>query len=369
MDFTAVHFLQPLMEGCRAAGWDVEFACSPGPGASRLQEVGFAFRPFNVSRRLSPVANVRALLSLTASLRQDPPTLAHTHTPIAGLIGRFAARLAGCRRIVHTFHGLPFAGNSSGLGSGAYLGLERIAARTTTSFFSQSQGDAARAVELGIARGGDMLVIGNGVDLSRFRHDDATRAEVRAELGVAMTDVVVLFVGRLVREKGILDLADAAGALADHSGLVFLIAGDALPSDRDPAGSDLARHRAALKLGDRWRRLGYRPDIERLINAADLLVLPSYREGLPRSVIEAMACGVPVVASDIPACRELVEPGETGLLVPVGEPAALATAIRALASDPARRAAMGLAARRQAEARHDERMVIRRQLQVFERLL
>jgi glycosyltransferase involved in cell wall biosynthesis len=213
-----------------------------------------------------------------------------------------------------------------------------------------------------------MLVIGNGVDLSRFRRDDLIRAEVRSELDIATTDVVVLFVGRLVREKGVLDLAEAAG-VADVPGLVYLIAGDALPSDRDPVTSELGRNPAVLALGGRWRQLGYRSDVERILNCADLLVLPSYREGLPRSVIEAMACGIPVVASDIPACRELVEPGETGLLVPVGEPAVLAAAIRQLASDPARRAAMGLAARRQAEARHDERMVIRRQLQVFERLL
>lgn len=368
MDFTAVHLLQPLMDGCRAAGWDVEFACSPGPGASRLQEGGFTYRPFKVSRRLSPVANGRALLSLAAELRRDPPTLVHTHTPIAGLIGRFAARLANCRRIVHTFHGLPFAADTSGLGSDAYLGLERIASRVTTSFFSQSQGDAARAVDLGIARGKDILVIGNGVDLSRFRRDDVIRAEVRRELGIPTSDPVVLFVGRLVREKGILDLAEAA-RVADFPGLIYLIVGDALPSDRDPVTSELERHPAALALGGRWRQLGYRSDVERLLNCADLLVLPSYREGLPRSVIEAMAGGIPVVASDIPACRELVEPGETGLLVPVGEPAPLAAAIRQLVGDPARRTAMGLAARRRAEARHDERLVIRRQLQVFERLL
>jgi glycosyltransferase involved in cell wall biosynthesis len=368
VDFTAVHFLQPLMEGCRAAGWDVEFACAPGPGVSRLQDAGFRFRPFKVSRRLSPGANARALLSLTAALWDDPPTLVHTHTPIAGLIGRFAARLAGCRRIVHTFHGLPFGGSSSGFGPGVYLGLERLAARTTTSFFSQSQGDAARAVELGIARGKDMLVIGNGVDLSRFRPNEVIRAEVRGELGIPTNDLVVLFVGRLVREKGILDLADAA-RIADVPGLVYLIVGDALPSDRDPVTSELGRHPAALAGGGRWRQLGYRSDVERLLSCADMFVLPSYREGLPRSVIEALAGGVPVVASDIPACRELVEPGETGLLVPVGDPAALAAAIGELAGDPARRAAMGAAARRQAETRHDERMVIRMQLEAFEHIL
>jgi glycosyltransferase involved in cell wall biosynthesis len=356
------------MAGCRDAGWDVAFACAAGPGAKRLQELGFEHLPLAVARRPSPVSNGRALVALARELRRRHPTIVHTHTPIAGLVGRFAAQLAGCRRIVHTFHGLPFGPDESGIRASAYLALERLAARHTRLFFSQSEGDAVRATQLGIARNHDLRVIGNGVDLTRFRSDPEERRRVREELRIADTDVLVLFVGRLVREKGVLDLADAAAALKDQANLVFLIAGDALPSDRDPAVNELARHPVEAILGDRWRRLGYRADIDRYLKAADILTLPSYREGLPRSVIEAMACAIPVIASDIPACRELVVPDQTGLLVPPRRPDALASALRRLALDRETRRAMGAAARARAEERHDEDRVVAAQIRAFEGL-
>src|SRR5437773_12140067 len=90
VDFTALHFLRPLMEGCRDAGWEVEFACAPGPGVATLERLGFRFRRFDVSRRPSPLVNGRALARLSAALRSDRPAVVHTHTPIAGLIGRLA---------------------------------------------------------------------------------------------------------------------------------------------------------------------------------------------------------------------------------------------------------------------------------------
>jgi len=356
------------MAGCRDAGWDVSFACAPGPGATGLQELGFEYWPLAVTRRPSPLANGRAFVRLARELRRRPPTVVHTHTPIAGLIGRFAAQLAGRSRIAHTFHGLPFGPQESGVRASAYLALERLAARQTTLFFSQSEGDASRATRLGIARGRDLIVIGNGVDLRRFRSDPDERRRVRAELRMANSDVVVLFVGRLVREKGVLDLADAAVALKNQTNIHFLIAGDALPSDRDPAVAELTSHSVATILGERWRRLGYRADIDRYLKAADIFVLPSYREGLPRSVIEAMACALPVIASDIPACRELVVPGQTGLIVPARRPDALASAVRQLALDRERRAAMGAAARMRAEERHDENRIVATQIRAFEGL-
>src|SRR5437762_2814660 len=210
VDFTALHFLRPLMDGCRDAGWEVEFACAPGPAVGILERAGFRFRRFDVSRRPSPLTNGGALLRLAASLRRDRPTVVHTHTPIAGVVGRLAAQLAGCPHVFHTFHGLPFGANVSGPGATAYLGLERLVARKTDYFFSQSRADAERAVKLGIARDSDLMVIGNGVDLARFCPDSNERRRVRGELGLRESDVVVLFVGRLVREKGILDIADAA---------------------------------------------------------------------------------------------------------------------------------------------------------------
>ena len=369
VDFTAFHLLLPLMRASREAGWTVEFACADGPAVAAIRAEGFRHRAIPMSRRADPFAQARAILALARSLHADPPDLIHTHTPVGGLVGRAAAVLAGQRRIVHTFHGLPFHDDRRGPVASVFLAAERLLARRTTFFFSQAAGDAARAVRLGIARERDLLVIGNGIDLGRFQPSAAARSAARAELGVGPGTVVVATVARLVREKGLLELADAALALRGRADLAFLLVGTALPSDRDGVAEALATHAVTAALGPRWRLLGQRADVERVLAAADVFALPSHREGLPRSVIEAMAMGLPVVASDIPACRELVRDGETGLLVPSGDAPALAAALGALAGDAERRARYGTRGREIAREAYDERRIVARELAVFERLM
>jgi glycosyltransferase involved in cell wall biosynthesis len=249
-----------------------------------------------------------------------------------------------------------------------FLLTERALARRTTYFFTQAQHDGPRAVALGIARSADMLVIGNGVDVQRFSPGPAARERTRRDLGVADDAIVVVAVARLVREKGLLDLADAALRAPDRR-LHYAIVGDALPSDRTGIAAELDSHPVVRALGPRWHRLGHRTDVEEVLRAADVFVLPSYREGLPRSIIEAMSTGIPVVASDIPACRELVREGETGLLVPLADPVRLADAISQLATDPEARRLMGERARAVTLAEHDERRIVAQQLDVYRRLL
>lgn len=365
VDFTAAYLLRNLLIGCRAEGWDVDFACADGPGVRALEELGFHHRPIPMSRGAAPHRHLRAIAALAASLRREPVDLVHTHTPAGGLVGRAAAVLARVPSVVHTFHGLPFEGRPRTPSERGLLIAERALARATSAFFSQATADAARAVDLGIARSDDLTVIGNGVDLTRFPPDQRARVEIRAELGAGPNDVVVLTVSRLVREKGLLELADAAVALSGKSALRYWIAGSVLPSDRTGVVNELRSHEAAGLRDGRWRLLGHRDDVPRLLAGADIFALPSYREGLPRSVIEAMASGVPAVTSDIPACRELVVAGETGLLVPVRNAAALATAIGRLAGDRAMRERFGARARELAHGRHDEHEVVERQLRVL----
>lgn len=367
VDFTAFHLLRPLFRAARADGWNVTFACADGPWAGQLRGEGFSHWRVPISRGHSPLAHAAAIARLAGHLRHDPPDVVHTHTPIGGMIGRMAA-MTWRGPLVHTFHGLPFEIGDRSLTTRAFIAVERLLARRSTRFFSQARGDALRAVALGIARRDDLTVIGNGIDVDRWRPDAEARERARAELGIPADAVVVLLAARLVREKGLIELADAALALGDRAGVHFLIAGSSLPSDRTAVETDLDAHAVRSALGDRWRRLGHRADLGRLMRAADIFALPTYREGLPRSIIEAMASGLPVVASDISACRELVREGETGLLVPSRDAAALARALGALAADPEARARMGRRGREIAAAEHDERVVLARQLEIFRRL-
>ena len=369
VDFTAYHLLRPLLLATRDAGYATEFACSDGPGADALRKEGFIHRPLPIVRSGPMYRNVVAVTALATSLHRSPVDIVHTHTPIGGLIGRTGAAVARTPIIVHTFHGLAYGGAGVRASERVFVQLERILARTTDQFFSQGTADAERAVRMGIARSDRMLVIGNGIDLSRFASDPDVGMAVRAELGIPRDAVVAVCVARLIREKGVLDLAAAALRCADIPRLVFLVVGDALPSDRDAVTEELAAHPVARELGLRWLRVGYRSDVDRMLKAADFFVLPSYREGLPRSLIEAMACGLPAVMTDIPAGRELISNGETGILVPPGDITALVNAVRQVALDPAHRRVMGEAARARAGERHSETAVLERELRAFSTLL
>ncbi len=370
VDFTAYHLLGPLLRATRADGWSVEFACADGPFAAQLRDEGFVYRRIPMTRAASPHRQALATLALARSLGRDRPDLIHTHTPAGGLVGRAAAALVRFDGpVVHTFHGLPFQERPRTITERSYLMAERLLMPRTSFFFSQARGDVDRAAQLGITRPRDTLVIGNGVDVRRFAPDAIERGRVRAELGLDADAVVIVLVARLVREKGVLELADAALELKDDHRIHVLVIGDPLPSDRTGIAEELQAHPVNEVLGIRWRRLGHRDDVGRLLKAADIFTLPSYREGLPRSVIEAMASALPVVASDIPACRELVQEGQTGLLVPARDAKRLAAAIARLADDAGLRRTMGDRGRALALTEHDEQVVLERQLSVFRRLV
>ncbi|MBU6424557.1 MAG: glycosyltransferase family 4 protein [Chloroflexi bacterium] len=368
VDFTAFHLLRPLLLAARDDGWRVAFACADGPWARALRDEGFPHRRVRMSRTPSPAAQLSATAQLAAELRRLAPDIVHTHTPVGGMVGRLAA-MTWRGPVVHTFHGLPFEVGDRSFTGVAFLAVERLLARRTTRFFSQAQGDVARAVTLGIARERDTIVIGNGIDVARFHPDLATREAVRRASGIPSNATVVLTTARIVREKGLIELADAALALRDQRDLYFVIAGSALPSDRTAVEVELDAHPVKAALRARWRRLGHRTDLAQLLQAADVFALPTYREGLPRSVIEAMASGLPIVATEIPACRELVREGETGLLVPPRDVVRLAHALSALATNRGLRETMGSRARQIAVENYDERLVLERQLAIFRGLV
>ena len=188
--------------------------------------------------------------------------------------------------------------------------------------------------------------------------DPAARARIRAELGLDEDTVLVTALSRLVRHKGTPELLAAMADVPAH----LCVVGTRLASDHGP---DMEPVFAASGLGARLHRLGYRADVAAVLAASDIFALPSHFEGLPMSVIEAMLCGLPVVATDIRGPREQVVDGQTGLLVPPATVAPLAEALRRLALDAALRARMGEAGRTRAVSLYDERVVVARTLDVL----
>lgn len=352
VDFSLRHFLLPLMRALRAQGHEVVGGCADGPLLDDVRAEGFRIVAVPFKRRLSPPAHLRAYRDLVRLLRAERFDLVHAHMPISGFLARMAARHAGVPRIAYTCHGFLFNQDGSWLRRGAGALMERIAGPVTDVFMTVSAKEADDARRLGIHA--HPVAVGNGRDPAIFHPDPAVRQRIRAEHGTAPDRVVVLAVSRLVRIKGYGELAAAMRSVPDAE---LWVVGERLESDR---GDDMLALLREAGFGDRLRLLGYRHDVAAILAAADIFVLPSYFEGLPMSIIEAMLTGLPVIASDIDGPREQVVPEQTGLLVPPREAEPLAGALARLVADAGLRTAMGRAGRERALEHFDEAKVVAR---------
>jgi len=359
VDFTMARLLLPLLLALKERGHEVVAVCSPGPLLARVEAAGIRCRPVTIERSMNPAAALRSARALTSLFREEGFDLVHVHTPVASLVGRLAAWRAGVPRIAYTAHGFYFHERMDPLRRATFVGLEWAAGRVTDLLMTQSEEDAAFARRAGLARG-PVAAIGNGVDPASFHpRDGAHRAAVRDALGTPRDATVILMVGRLVAEKGYPELFAAMREVDAH----LWVAGQRLASDHArPVDAALATD---PELAHRVHLLGERDDVPELMAAADLFTLPSHREGMPRSIIEAMMTGLPVVATNIRGSREEVVDGTTGLLVPVADAPALAAALRSLVTDPARRATFGAAGRTRALHLYDEAKVIARQIELL----
>jgi lipopolysaccharide/colanic/teichoic acid biosynthesis glycosyltransferase/glycosyltransferase involved in cell wall biosynthesis len=369
VDMSLALLLLPQLVAFREAGYDVVGVSAPGPYVATLEEHGIRHVPLHRSTRANDVradlATAREFAGLCRRLRPD---IVHTHNPKPGVYGRIGARLAGVPVVVNTVHGL-YAQPEDPLAKRAVVyGLERVAASFSDAELVQNPEDIPVLRRLGIPRR-RLHLLANGVDLTRFDPEPhgKAREEVRVDLGIGSDEVVVGLVGRLVREKGYREVFAAARAVrADHPQLRFLVVG---PADLDKADAISQAELDAAEGDGGITFLGLRDDLERLYPAMDLYVLASHREGFPRSAMEAAAMGLPIIATDIRGCRQVVDHGVNGLLVPVRDAARLAAAITSLVDDPDRRRRMGEASRRRAVTEFDDRRQVATTLETYERLL
>ncbi|HUV10461.1 MAG TPA: glycosyltransferase family 4 protein [Acidimicrobiia bacterium] len=348
--------LLPQLRAIRDEGWEVVAISRPGPSVAALEREGIRHLPLPSSTRgFDLAADARAGRELWRILRREHFDVLHTHNPKPGLYGRVLGRLAGVPVVVNTVHGLYAAPDDRLARRGLVYGLEAIASRCSDFELYQSREDFDLATRLRLVRRGRAALLGNGIDLQRFDPDRvpaAARAAVRREIGARDDDIVVGTVGRLVREKGFPELVEVCRRVGDRA--VFVAAGPTDPEKADALDvEDLDAARAAG-----FRLLGMRDDVDVLYAAMDVFVLASHREGVPRAAMEAAAMGLPIVATDIRGCREVVDDGLNGVLVPPRDVPALTAALETLVASPSRRSAMGRAGRRIALERFDERRVV-----------
>jgi glycosyltransferase involved in cell wall biosynthesis len=358
VDSTLRFLLLPQLVRLRDEGYEVTGISAPGPWVGDLTAKGIRHVPWqHATRSWNPRSDLSAFGELYRIFKRGRFHLAHTHNPKPSVLGRIAARLAGVPCVVNTVHGL-YATPEDRLSKRAIvLATEHVAARFSDRELYQSEEDLDWTRRSRIVARRRSTLLGNGVDLAEFDPStiSAERLEsLRTELGIPAGAPVAGTVARLVAEKGYRELFEAAAAVRAHLPDFKLLA----VGPTDPHKSDAIPEAELARIRDMVVFTGQREDIPSLLALMDVFVLPSWREGLPRSAIEAAAMGKPMVLTNIRGCREVVRHGVEGLLVPPRDPRRLAEAMQLLLDDPSLRARMGAAARARAEERFDERKVV-----------
>ena len=347
-------FIDTVVETARRDGFDVTVVTSPDPRLEAFgQRLGVRTVGVDMPRRVSPLGDWNSALRLRALFEQLRPDIVHAGTPKGGLLGMLGAAAAKVPTRLYQMRGLPFV-TATGVLRGVLKTTEQVACASATAVLCQSHSLRRQALEerLVSADKSQVLLEGsNGVSLARFDpavHADAGRG-LRRSRSIPDGALVFGFVGRLVRDKGIPELVEAFSRL-DPS-VHLLVAGTFEP--RDPVD---AATRAKLETMPTVHLLGHQSP-EALYAAADVIVLPSHREGFPNVPLEAAAMGKPVISTTVPGCIDAVEDGVTGLLVPPADANALEGALRRYATDTGLRQAHGVAGRRRAESRFDRRRI------------
>ncbi|GBC97342.1 N, N'-diacetylbacillosaminyl-diphospho-undecaprenol alpha-1,3-N-acetylgalactosaminyltransferase [bacterium HR16] len=334
----------------KAKGFHISVITSPGDLLEQFaQREGVEAYPVLMHRRITPLHDMLALMRIYRILRRIRPHIVHAHTPKGGLLGTLAAWL--CRVPVRIYHirGLPHLA-ASGAKRRLLCWSEKVACRLAHQVLCVSHSIRQIAIEEGLCPAHKIKVLasgsGQGVDAEqRFnpsRFDEREKRELRSRLGIPEDALVIGFVGRIVRDKGMVELAEAWRNLReDYPQAHLLLVGDY--EEQDPVPGEV---RKLLDNDPRVHITGWLTDIALYYTLMHLLVLPSYREGFPNTPLEAAAMELPVVATDIPGCRDAVEENQTALLVPPMDARALERAIRCYLDNPSLRQQHGQAGRR-----------------------
>lgn len=318
---------------------------------SRGRGIALRVEP-SLVRRVSPRHDLVATVRLWRAMRAGRYDVVHTHSSKAGILGRVAARLAGVPVIVHTVHGWSFNNHQPRLVRALYVGLEKLCARFTDALIVVGTPNRDEGLALGVGRRAQYHLIRSGIEIEAYRDVRVTREEARRRLGLPEDAFVIGSVGRLTEQKAPLDLLAAfLPVAAAHSRARLVFVGDG------PQRDELEAAVARAGLASRVHLLGLRLDVPEVLRAFDVFALASHWEGLPRVFPQAMAAGLPIVATLVDGAPDAIGQGENGWLVAVGDMPAMAGRLQALAADPATARRMGAAGRARVDEFSARRMV------------
>ena len=329
----------------RARGVDNRILCIDGPYVRVLREMGIPVETAGMPRGVNPLRMLLATFEMAAYLRRERIDLVHTHCAMPGILGRLAARLAGVPVIVHTIHGMHVHDRWNPVVRNIFTMAEKICGMFTDMLLSQNRTDLELASRHGFVPPERLRFIGNGIDVERFHplpratsHDGSLTLICTARLEPVKNHPQLFEAVKQLKERGI-------------ATRLWLVGDGELKTEYQALCETMG-------IADRVEFLGYRDDVPALLAQADVSVLTSVKEGIPRALLEAMAMELPVIGTRVVGTEETVRDGETGYLIEYGDAAALADQLARLAADPALRARLGKRGREVVLAEFDEAQIV-----------
>lgn len=378
LDINLYRFRLPLMKALVARRHTVFAACPRGEVSPRFASHHIIHLAYPLVREgMNPLREAGTMLALARLLKRTRPDVLHTFTIKPNVYGSLAGRLAQVPAIVNSVTGLGTFHVETPRGvrqwsSRYFLNvLYRLSLHRSKAVIFQNDDDHAFFMKGDLVREGQTVIIrGSGVDTAIFRPPltASERAAARERIPGLQDKVVVCLVSRLIQDKGVAEYLEAARILCQThgSGLRFLLVGDYDDGNPKPLSRSLLNDYIAEGT---ITYLGFRDDIQELLRAVDVYCLPSYREGMPMSILEAMATGLPIVASDAAGCRDTVEDGMNGIKVPVKDIRRLCQALDIMIRDKELRIAMGRKSREKAEREFSLEIVLKEHMELYDRIL
>jgi len=346
-------------------------------GEGLLEEMGKFEKvktiPVEMTRKITPIQDLIAVYKLYKILKKEKPLIVHSHTPKAGTLGMLAAKLAGVPHRLHTIAGLPLV-EAKGLKRILLNAVEKITYKCANKIYPNSYGLKDIILDNNFTKEDNLKVIGNGssngIDTNHFNKDnyDNTQInELRESLGIKLNDFVFIFVGRLVKDKGINELIDAFNLLSSKNNTVKLLLVGKYEDHIDPL------KRNTTEIIDSNRNVisvGWQDDVRPYFAISNALTFPSYREGFPNVVLQAGAMRLPCIVSDINGCNEIVTNNENGLIIPVKDKNSIYQAMTNFLSLPQEKLTeMGNISRQKIVTNYDQKFVWNSILNVYKSVI
>ena len=325
-----------------------------------------------LTRKITPIKDIAAVFKLYRFLKKEKPSIVHTHTPKAGIVGMTAAWFAGVPNRLHTVAGMPLM-EASGFKRKVLNFVEKLTYRFATEVYPNSKGLYDFIIAENFTKASKLSIIGNGssngIDTKYFdpvSYSENDKISLRDKLKIPQGHFLYIFVGRLVKDKGINELITAFSKLSDSNKTISLLLVGPFENDLDPL---LPETLSTIEKHPNIYTVGYQSDVRPYFSIADALIFPSYREGFPNVVMQAGAMGLPSIVTDINGCNEIIAHGKNGLIIPSKDTQALYNSIKQLSTKPSLFANLKANSREMITSRYERQQVWDALLFEYQRLL